>query len=142
MTTVPTALVMSICPSVRECRFSFHWTDFHEILYSRRLLKCVEKIQIYVCVCVCVCVCMYVCPMFMQFHRFYFKEELLKGRIPSCAFAKLKQTLITPCLDIENQNLHLTERGNCYSRNFCHPSTLPLSLASDLGTFPIDLKLY
>jgi hypothetical protein len=82
-------------------------------------------------------ICMYI---FIQFHRFSFKERPSKGRIPACAFVKLKQTLITPCLDIENQNLHLTERGNCYSRNFCPPPPLPLTLAIGLGTFPIYLN--
>ena len=57
--------VVSTCQSVRVYCFSFHWTDLHDILYWRRLLKCVDKIQVCVCVCVyvcvCVCVCMYVC---------------------------------------------------------------------------------
>jgi hypothetical protein len=102
-------------------------------------------ICIYVCmyVCVYVCkyvyVCLYVC-MLMQFHRFCFKEQLLKGQIPSSVLVQLKQTLTALSLDIEIQNLHLAERGNCYSRNFCPTLLLPLSLASGLGTFPIDLK--
>jgi hypothetical protein len=76
----------------------------------------------------------------MQFHRFCFKEQPLKGQIPSSVFVQLKQTLIAIFLDIETQNLHLAERGNCYSRNFCPTLPLPLSFAGGLGIFPTDLK--
>ena len=39
--------VTSICPSVRMEQLGFHWTDFHEIWYTRIFFqKSVEKIQV------------------------------------------------------------------------------------------------
>ena len=38
--------VMSVCPSVRMEQLCFHWTDFHNILYSSIFRKSVAKIQV------------------------------------------------------------------------------------------------
>ena len=76
------------------------------------------------------CVCMYVCVVVHVYAvpQVLFQIIAIERTNPSCAFVKLKQTLIIPYLGTENQNLHLTERGNCYSRNF-FLSTPPLPVA-------------
>ena len=37
---------MSVSPSVRMEQLGFHWTDFHEILYTSIFWKSVDKIKV------------------------------------------------------------------------------------------------